>query len=460
MNTALRIADEGKPMPSAPELEAAVIGAVMLEAGAIAEVGDFLRPEAFHVEAHARIWSAIATLYRRRDPIDIVTVTMTLRNAGHLEMVGGPVYVSQLTNKVASSANVQYHARLLVQLHMRREQIRIGATLMERGYSDLPDVFESIGDATADLRRLNEFGSADARPMSDVMGDAIDREAKDRGVCFGFDALDRRLRIEPGTVTIIGARPAMGKTAFMLSSAWRQAQAGMRPYIVELEMRDRNLARRLVCGETGVPIWKLKRGLCNEQDMDALAQWHVTNGDAQARMLIDEAATMTVSSLAARLDRAKRKQGIDMVWIDYIGLLQPSAPKKTAYDRMTAISNELRVLSKEIDLPFAVLAQLSRPPKGTTTVKPPALTDLRDSGEIEQDAEAVCFLHRPKYYDQTAGDEVQFVIAKYRDGGDGMEELLFDPSGIRIVDRPMEAPAFRPTSGFAPHPDNRIETPF
>lgn len=791
MTTALHSAIS-HALPSSPEIEQAVLGTLLLFSDTIADVGDLLRPEVFFVAENACIWSAIATLYRRRDPIDILTVTTTLRNTGHLESVGGPFYIAQLTNNVASSANIQYHARILIQLHMRREQIRIGQTLVERGYSELPDVFDSVADASSDLRRLTEFGAADARPMSAIVPEAMDRNAKDRSAAFGFDALDQKIRLEPGTVTIIGARPAMGKclgkgtkvlmfdgtlknvedvvvgdrlmgddstprnvlslargrekmyqvhqnhgisyrvneshilslkrsrregghthgevlniglrdylsrspkfrssykgykvpvefpeqelpidpyflglwlgdgtasnvtisnpdaeiinwlrdyagrmgmrcnvaevkgkcpliavvtnkgkwseitplqsvlrangllgnkhiphvylansaanrlallaglldsdghynaefnvyeitqkneelarsikflcdtlgfktsirtkkasikergfettvyrvrisghldrvpvrverkkarprpegisplhtgitveydkvddyygftidgnrlflledmtvthnTSFMLSSAWRQAQAGMRPYIVELEMRDRNLARRLVCGETGVPIWKSKRNQLNEQELDAMAQWHITHGDAQDRMLVDEAATMTVASLAARLDRAKRKQGIDMVWIDYLGLLQPSTRTKGAYERMTAISNELRVLAKEIDLPFAVLAQLSRPPKGATP-KPPALTDLRDSGEIEQDAEAVCFLHRPKYYDPTAGDEVQFIIAKYRDGGDGMAELAFDAAGIRIIDK-HDAAAF---TQFPP----RINAPF
>lgn len=450
MTTALHSAIS-HALPSSPEIEQVVLGTLLLFSDTIADVGDLLRPEVFFVAENACIWSAIATLYRRRDPIDILTVTTTLRNTGHLESVGGPFYIAQLTNNVASSANIQYHARILIQLHMRREQIRIGQTLVERGHSELPDVFDSVADASSDLRRLTEFGAADARPMSAIVPEAMDRNAKDRSAAFGFDALDQKIRLEPGTVTIIGARPAMGKTSYMLSSAWRQAQAGMRPYIVELEMRDRNLARRLVCGETGVPIWKSKRNQLNEQELDAMAQWHITHGDAQDRMLVDEAATMTVASLAARLDRAKRKQGIDMVWIDYLGLLQPSTRTKGAYERMTAISNELRILAKEIDLPFAVLAQLSRPPKGATP-KPPALTDLRDSGEIEQDAEAVCFLHRPKYYDPTAGDEVQFIIAKYRDGGDGMAELAFDAAGIRIIDK-HDAAAF---TQFPP----RINAPF
>ena len=438
--TAIKSTETHELPPSDPDIERAVLGAAMLEKTALSDVSDILRPEVFYDRANALVWSAIHRLHQRRDPVDILTVVMELRRSGHLDEVGGPFYVSQLTNKVASSANVQYHARLLAQLHMRREQIRIGATMQERGYSDLSDVFDSLGDALADLRMLTEFGTGSARSMGEAVAEGIDPSHKDRGIAFGYEALDRRIRLEPGTVTIIGARPAMGKTSFLLSSAWRQAQAGLRPYIVELEMRDRNLARRLVCGETGVPIWNVKRGQCSEQELDLLAQWHVTHGAAQARITIDESSTMTVGSLGARLDRAKRRDGIDVVWVDYLGLLQPSGRVKGPYERMTAISNELRVLAKDLDLPFAVLAQLSRPPKGSTP-KPPALPDLRDSGEIEQDAEAVCFLHRPKYYDANAGDELQFVIAKYRDGVDGMEELTYDASGIRVLDRASWTPA-------------------
>lgn len=439
------------------ELEKAVLGAVMLNEGCIIEVVEILRQGAFYGPSHALIWSACVKLYGRRDPIDLVTVASTLRSAGDLEAAGGPYYLSTLTAKVSSTANVQYHALLLMQLYMRREQIRLGDRMARSGYDELANPHDAIAEAAHELRMLSELALNDARPMSEVMGDVIDGKAKDRGVPFGFEALDRRIRVEPGTVTIIGARPAMGKTAFMLSSAWRQAQMGMRPYVVELEMRDRNLARRLACGETGVPIWKLKRNQCSDRELEALAAWHVANGAHTARMMIDEAATMTVGSLAARLDRAKRRHGIDMVWVDYIGLLQPSVKVKGPYERMTAISNELRVLSKEIDLPFAVLAQLSRPMKGAA-VRPPSLSDLRDSGEIEQDAEAVCFLHRPRYYDATAGDEVQFIIAKYRDGADGMEELAFDPSGIRITDG--LPPRTAPVAAFALPDEAHGDNPF
>lgn len=457
MSAVVPIYEASRLLPSDSDIEQAVLGAVLLEVGGITEVGDFLRPEAFYVDAHARIWNAILSLYRKRSPIDILTVTMALKSLGSLDQVGGAFYISQLTNKVSGTSNLQYHARLLVQLHMRREQIRIGQALMERGYSDLSDVFDSLAYASSDIRVLNDFGSTEAMPMSQIVPQVLERDVKDRGVRFGFDTLDRKIRLEPGTVNIIGARPGMGKTSFMLSSAWRQAQLGHRPYVVELEMSNRNLARRLVCGETGVEIWKAKRGYLSEQEMDLMAQWHISQGDAQNRIVIDESASMTVSALAARLDRAKRKQSIDVVWIDYIGLLQPSTRQRPGYDRMTAISNELRVLAKEIDLPFAALAQLSRPPKTLSkeAPPPPRLTDLRDSGELEQDAESVCFLHRPKYYDSTAGDEVQFIIAKYRDGSDGMEELLFDANGIRILDKPLDIPAFNVHQGISPN--NRIE---
>lgn len=436
---AVRLLEESRLPPQSPELEQAVLGACLLESSGMASIADVIRPGAFYVPAHAEIWNACLTLYTRRDPVDILTVTKFLQASGKLDSVGGAFYISTLTNRVASSANVDYHARLILQDFMCREIIRLGGAMQQAGFDPTTDVFDKISMFTAELRVLNEYSSTAERTMSEIMPDVIVNIGVDRGVCFGFDALDRKIRLEPGTVTIIGARPGMGKTAFMLSSAWKQAQAGRKVYVQELEMKDRNLATRLACGENGIPIWKAKRKLMSQVDEDRLARWHV-NSPALANMIINEAASISVSSLGARLDRAKRKHGIDMVWIDYLGLLQPSVKQRPGYDRMTAISNELRVLSKDLDLPFAVLAQLSRPAKGMK-VDRPKLTDLRDSGEIEQDAEAVCFLHRPKYYDQSAGDEVEFIVAKYRDGEDGIEHLLFDPQGVRMLDKAPGTPS-------------------
>lgn len=411
-----------------------MLGAALLEQSVLSDIAEFVVPEIFYNKAHGQIWKAIMDLHKARDPVDILTVTRRLTLNGVIESAGGAFYISQLTNRVASSHNVHYHARLLVQFHVQRQAIRIGADLQRDGYNTTVDAFDVIAKAGASIRLLNEFGSGDERTMSEIMPSVVDEDYKDRGVHTGFADIDKQFRFEPGTMTIIGARPGMGKTSFMLSSAKRQAWMGHRPYIAELEMRDRNLATRLICGEVGVPIWKVKRNLLSPRDKEQMAAWHVKHGAELDRMLINEQSTMTTTSLAARLDRAKRKHRCDMVWIDYIGLMQPSEKQKDAYHRMTKISNELRVLAKDLDLPFAVLAQLSRPPKGTA-VRPPTLPDLRDSGEIEQDAEAVLFLHRPKYYDSSANDDVEVVIAKYRDGEDGKVELTFDGPGVRMVDK-------------------------
>jgi len=447
----------GKAPPSATELEEAVIGACLLDQSGMADVADFLRPEAFYLEANAVIWRVMLSLYERRDPVDILTVTQRIQKLERLEQVGGAFRIAELARTMASTANVQYHARIIQQAHIGRQVIDIGHRMVMRGYEPTADVFDTLSEAHSEIRILNEHAGGEERNMAEVMGDLVDNPQKDRGVRFGFDALDDMLRAEPGTVTIIGARPAMGKTAFMLSSAWRQAKAGRKPYVLEMEMKDRNLANRLACGECSIPVWKAKRGLLDQQDVDKRAAWYIHNGDALKRMTVNESSSLKVSSLAARLDRAKRRNGIDVVWVDYIGLLQPSTKQRPGYDRMTAISNELRVIAKDLDLPIICLAQLNRPMKGAS-VKPPVLTDLRDSGEIEQDAEAVCFLHRPKYYDKDADDGVDFIVAKNRDGEDGVARLMFDGPGVRMVDVQQDT-TWNPSklTGIVPHPDNRID---
>lgn len=453
--------EAGQLPPQAPELEQAVLGAILISGGQMVEVADLLRPEAFYVDAHRVIYAACTDLFRTRSPIDAMTVTQRIAHRGQLDAVGGAYYVASLTAKMASSANLIYHAHIIVQCFIQRETIRVGANLSRAGHDPTVDVFDLLAGAAHEIRLLNEHGTKPHRTMAEVMPEVIDNVGTDRGIPTGFDGIDGKMRFEPGTVTIIGARPAMGKTSFMLSSAKRQAWMGFRVYVAELEMKDRNLARRLVCGECGIPIWKAKRKRLEEQDLDNMAAWYTSNGTQLARMLIDETSTLTVSSLAARIDRARRKEGIDMVWIDYIGLLQPSTKQKAGYDRMTAISNELRVLAKDMDLPFAVLAQLSRPVKGSA-VKAPVLTDLRDSGEIEQDAEAVAFIHRAKYYDAAADDTTDFIIAKNRDGEDGIAHLQFDGERTRFSDVPVAAPAPAFTVSI---PDkfttpNRDSTPF
>lgn len=447
--------------PHAVEVEQALLGSCLTFPQVLAEVADLLAPKAFYVAAHVHLWAAVSGMYSQRLPVDTVTVMQELKRRGTLDSVGGVVYLSQLQNHASGTANAVYCAHLILQCFIGREAIRIGNSLVEGGYHPGTDVFDLLSGASSEIRLLNEFGVKEARTMAEAVGDAVNDKSTDRSVPFGFKAIDDHLRIESAAVTIIGARPGMGKTAFMLSSSWRQAQAGYRPYTVEMEMKDRNLGRRLACGETGLSVWKAKHKKLTEHEEGILAKWHIDNGETLSRMIVNEASTLKVSALAAHLDRAKRKDGIDVVWIDYIGLLQPSEKKTSAYDRMTAISNELRILSKDLDLPFVALAQLSRPPKGAS-VTHPKLTDLRDSGEVEQDAEAVAFLHRPKYYDASADNTVEFISAKNRDGDSRMDELWFDPNGIRITDKSVfdNSPAYNPRAGMPTPNQVSDEAPF
>ena len=438
--------------PEATELERAVLGAALFFVDVVPDVADFLAPRMFYDPANAMVWAAILDLYRKRDPIDSLTVTMRLKQAGHLVACGGPIYIAQLTNGVGGTGSVQYHARIIMQHWISREATRIGEALMRRANDHTSDPFDVLTEASAEIRLLNEHSAGTERTMAEIMPEVIDNNGPDRGIPFGYPDIDKMMRAEPGTVTIIGARPGMGKTAFMLSSAKRQAWMGHRPYIAEMEMRDKNLATRLACGECSIPVWRAKRKLMDQHDQAKLSTWFVDHGDHLGRMVINETASMNTASLAARLDRHKRKSGIDVVWIDYIGLMQPNEKQKDAYHRMTKISNELRVLAKDLDLPFIVLAQLSRPAKGSS-VSAPKLTDLRDSGEVEQDAEAVAFLHRPAYYDRNADDTVEFIVAKNRDGQDGFAELWFDGPGVRILDKsnfPTPFPTTRPNDNEEP----------
>lgn len=423
------------------DLERAVLGAAMLSSDVVPDLADILAPKMFFGHGHGHLWGAIMDLYAKRDPIDLLTVTMRLKARGHLETCGGPIYIAQLTNGVSSGSNAAYHARIIIQQWISRETARIGEAMMRRGIDNVSDPFDVLTEAAAEIRLLNEHSTGDERTMAEIMPEVIDNTGPDRGVRFGYPDIDKMLRAEPGTVTIIGARPGMGKTAFMLSSAKRQAWLGHHPYLAEMEMRDTGLATRLACGECSIPVWKAKRKAMDQHDLDKLARWHVEHGEQLGRMLINETPSMNTASLAARLDRAKRKSGIDVVWIDYIGLMQPNEKQKDAYHRMSKISNELRVLAKDMDMPFIVLAQLSRPVKGSA-VSAPKLTDLRDSGEIEQDAEAVAFIHRPAYYDPAADDTVEFIVAKNRDGQDGKADLWFDGPGVRIMDKSSFAPTF------------------
>lgn len=456
MNAALKL-EEATLLPSAVELERAVLGALMI-APLIHEVGDLLAAKMFYDPAHAKVFQCIVELGKRGDPVDIWTVSQEAKSHGWLAEIGGMHYVSTLTNGIASGANIRAHAFVIVRQFIAREIVSISHEARRAAVDPTANIFDVLGGAQMDLSRLNELGAPTERNAAEVAREVVDNKFPDRGQETGYPALDVKYRHEPGTMTIVGARPGMGKTAFMMGLAWRSACMGINPFIASMEMKDRGLVNRLICGECGIPVWQAKRGkLSDRQDMER-ATFYQTRHKELESILIDESPSLDTQSLLARVERAKRKHGTGIVFVDYLQLMNVRGERfKSRYERVTAVSEQLRIIAKQTDLPFVVLSQLSRQAAGKpgekAVVRRPAISDLRESGQIEQDAEAILLLHRPAYYDQEAGNELEVIVAKNRDGADGPVELAFDAEGVRVVD----APAFATPPRDIPGPDNRIE---
>ncbi len=425
-------------LPAAPDIEALILAGLLMQADTWHEVSDMLRPEMFSDARHRTIFRVLGGMHRRGQPVDLATVFEAARSSGDLNACGGVVYLSDLTNRLASTKNIRAHALIVVQKHMAREQHRVGADMMRRAMDETCDVFDTCAEVLAEVGRLGELAQPAERTAAEVAQEVVN-PGPDQAVRTGFADLDRRIRLERGAVTIVGARPAMGKSAFAISLAWRHALSGGVPLFVSLEMRDHGLVNRLVCGEVGVSVWRSKRRELNDQETERMARWAMENDEALGRMVIDESAAMDTTTLHARVDRLKRTRGVSMVLVDYLHLLTMRGERfKSRYDRITAVSEQLRVMAKQTGLPFVVLSQLSRGEKaGGGTPRLPSMSDLRESGQIEQDAETILLLHRPAYYDPAADNTLQVVVAKSRDGKDGIAELAFDAEGVRVVDKDM-----------------------
>lgn len=421
-------------MPQAPDLEQVVLGALMLEAACFSEVADLLKPEAFYVEGHQILYRLIQHMHEHGDAVDILTVTNLAKSRGVLETVGGPFYISQLTNRVSSTFHLREHSLIILQKFIAREQIRIGSELIKRGYDESFDVFDNNAEALMEISRLNEWGQAEARSAAEISKEVVDTTEPDRAVPTYFPHLDEFIRLEPGTVTIVGARPGMGKTAFAISLAWRHVKMGGTAYFASMEMRDRGLVNRLICGECGVPVWLAKRRKLSDAQTETMANFAITENKPLLRLLVDEAPCLDTQALQSRVDRAKRKQMASLVIVDYLQLMTVRGEKfKDRYHRVTAVSEQLRIVAKQSGIPWVVISQLNRGDRGA--VRRPSMNDLRESGQIEQDAEGILLLHRPKYYDPQADDTLEVIVAKNRDGKDGIANLWFDGDGIRVVDQ-------------------------
>ncbi|MBK8499512.1 MAG: replicative DNA helicase [Flavobacteriales bacterium] len=442
--------EAGRLPPQAPELEQAVLGALMLERNAVNEAIDILQPESFYVEAHKRIFEAILNLFRNDQPIDILTVTEELKKRGELDVVGGPFYISQLTNKVASSANVEYHARIISQKHILRELIRISAETQRDAYDDSADVFDLLDKTEQDLYAITSGNlKRNYEPMSDLIQDAITNieNAKSKtggvsGIPTGFVQLDKiTAGWQRSDMVIVAARPAMGKTAFVLSMARNIAVEHKKAVAVfSLEMSSTQLVTRLIASEAGISSEKLRKGDLSDSEFTILHQ-HIARL-TNAPIYIDDTPALNVFELRAKARRLKSQHNVDLIIIDYLQLMTSGGDNRggNREQEISGISRSIKSIAKELDIPIIALSQLSRAVETRGGDKRPMLSDLRESGAIEQDADIVCFLYRPEYYKIYEDDHGstlgigEVIVAKHRNGALDTVRLRFIPELAKFTD--------------------------
>ncbi len=426
----------GKVPPQSKELEEAVLGAIMLEKGAFDTVVEILKPECFYVDANQRIYRAMQSLAQKSLPIDLLTVVEELKFKEELEVVGGPYYVSKLTNAVVSSANIDAHSRIILQKFIQRELIRISGEIIGDAYEDSIDVFDMLDEAEGKLFEItNNHLRKNFDDISTVLVKTISRieEMRSRdeditGVTSGFPGLDKvTYGWQPTDLIILAARPAVGKTAFALNLARSAALHPTKPTAVgffSLEMSSGQLVQRILSAESEIWLEKISRGKLEEHEMKQLYKKGIERLSS-APIFIDDSAALNIFELRAKCRRLKNKHNVGLVIIDYLQLMSGGGDRQTNREQeISKISRDLKGLAKELQIPIIALSQLSREvEKRKDGNKMPQLSDLRESGAIEQDADMVMFLYRPEYYDITANEfgesnkgETHVRIAKHRNG--------------------------------------------
>ena len=427
--------EKGKIPPQATDLEEVVLGAMMIDKKGVDEVIDILHPEVFYKDAHRYIYEAIFKLFENSEPVDLLTVSSQLKKDGRLENAGGDFYLIKLTQKVASSAHIEFHARIILQKFIQRSLIKISNEIIEEAYEDSTDVFDLLDTAESklyDVTQGNLKRSAETAQNLVIQAKKRIEEIAGKeglsGIPSGFDKLDKLTSgWQPSDLVIVAARPGMGKTALTLSMARNIAvNSNIGVAFFSLEMSSVQLITRLISSETGLSSEKLRTGRLEKHE------WEQLNVKVKALetapLFIDDTPSLSIFDLRAKARRLASQHNIKMIIIDYLQLMTAGGSQKggNREQEISTISRNLKALAKELNVPVIALSQLSRAVETRGGSKRPILSDLRESGAIEQDADIVSFIYRPEYYkidewddeerSPTAG-QAEFIVAKHRNGG-------------------------------------------
>jgi len=427
--------ERGKIPPQSVDLEEVVLGAMMIDKKGVDEVIDILHPDVFYKDAHRYIYEAIFKLFETSEPVDLLTVSSQLKKDGRLESVGGDFYLIKLTQKVASSAHIEFHARIILQKYIQRSLIKISNEIIEEAYDEGTDVFDLLDAAESklyDVTQGNLKRSAETAQNLVIQAKKRIEEIANKeglsGIPSGFDKVDKLTSgWQPSDLIIVAARPGMGKTALTLSMARNIAVNSNIPVaFFSCEMSSVQLITRLISSETGLSSEKLRTGKLEKHEWEQLNV--KVKALEKAPLFIDDTPSLSIFDLRAKARRLASQHGIKLIIIDYLQLMTAGGTQKggNREQEISTISRNLKALAKELNVPVIALSQLSRAVETRGGSKRPILSDLRESGAIEQDADIVSFIFRPEYYKIDEWDDeersptqgqAEFIVAKHRNGG-------------------------------------------
>jgi len=465
--TAMVAMDMGKVPPQAIELEEAVLGAIMIERDAVIAVIDVIKVESFYKESHQKIFQAVLDLSSRHEPIDLLTVTEELRKRDELDAVGGAVYLAQLTSKVGSAAHLEFHSKIIAQKFIQRELIRVSSDIQSKAFDDSIDVDYLLDYSEMELFRVAEGNiKRETAPINLLVKQALHeleeagkREDGLSGVPCGFSELDRMTSgWQPSDLIIVAARPSVGKTAFVLSMARNMAVDHDVPVaFFSLEMSSQQLVKRLLVSESEISHEKIRNGKLTPHEW---AQLTVKIGNLQnSKIFIDDTPALSIFELRAKCRRLKAQHDIQIIILDYLQLMTgPEEVKGNREQEVSSISRSLKAIAKELNVPIIALSQLNRSVENRGGLKRPQLSDLRESGAIEQDADMVLFINRPEkhglYEDENGNSMVgiaEIIVAKHRNGATGDVRLRFREEMAKFTDLDItEYPAYSNVEPIAP----------
>lgn len=439
------MAKDPKVPPQNVDAESSVLGAIFIDSDVIVRIADKIKHEDFYDDRHQKIYAVIEDLYAKHQPIDVLTVSNKLKQQDMLDFVGGASYLAELTNLVPTAAHAVQYAEIIAEKSVRRKLIRVSQELVDLGFDENKEIDDVINDAESKLFNVSqEHVQHDVSSLETVLAESFERldmlhksKGTIRGVPTGFKDLDNVLAgLQRSDLIIIAARPSMGKTAFALNLALNVAADAEQPVVFfSLEMSKEQLADRLISMESGVDAWNIRTGNLSDKDFERIGQAYGTLGEAP--IFIDDTPGLTISELRTKARREQHKRQLGLIVVDYLQLMSGGSRFSGDFNRVqeiSEISRGLKLIARELDVPVIGLSQLSRTVESRSPPHP-QLSDLRESGSIEQDADIVAFLYRDEYYNPETTQKpgiTEVMIRKHRNGPIDTISLFFDKNKQRF----------------------------